>query len=211
MPIRLAKAFALAALLSFLSASAVSDTPASQECGKDAMLVLDASGSMAGMGFGEARVTRIDQIRRALSEVLPAVAPVRNLGLIVFGPGAHTSCENIDIRLPVARYSANHIMSELDKVQPYGRTPLTSAARTAAEALQFRERPAVIVLLTDGDETCHGDPCALARLLKKEGRDVTVHVVGFMLSYAIEPTGGQLARCLSRGFGGALYLGGIDR
>jgi Ca-activated chloride channel family protein len=157
---------------------------------------------MAGMGFGETKVTRIDQIRKALAEVLPSVAPVRNLGLIVFGPGSRNSCQNIDLKLPVAHYSAAQITRELDIVQPYGQTPLTEAVRRGAEALRFRERPAVIVLLTDGDETCRGDPCALARMLVKEGRDVTVHVVGFMLRYAIEPTGGQIARCLSEGTNG---------
>ena len=193
---------ALATVLSLLSASALSEAPTAQDCAKDAMLVFDASGSMAGMGFGEATVTRIDQIRKALAEVLPSVAPVRNLGLIVFGPGSHRACENIDIKLPVARYSSAQIMAKLDKVQPYGQTPLTDAVRKAAEALRFRERPAVIVLLTDGDETCRGNPCELARALKREGRNVTVHVVGYMLRYAIEPTGGQVARCLSEGTGG---------
>jgi Ca-activated chloride channel homolog len=192
----------LGTALVLTSASALSEVPPAQECAKDAMIVLDASGSMAGMGFGETPVTRIDQIRNALSEVLPVVAPVRNLGLIVFGPGPQATCQNIETKLPVARYSSARIMAELGNVQPYGQTTLTAAVRRAAEALRFRERPAVIVLLTDGDEICSGNPCELARLLKKEGRDVTVHVVGFMLRYAAEPTGGQVARCLSEGTGG---------
>ena len=44
-----------------------------------------------------------------------------------------------------------HIMEALGNVQPYGQTPLTAAVQRGAEALHFRERPAVIVLLTDGD------------------------------------------------------------
>jgi Ca-activated chloride channel family protein len=96
-------------------------------------------------------------------------------------------------------------MAALKPVQPYGQTPLSKAVAVAANALHFRERPAVIVLLTDGDETCRGNPCELARALKKEGRDVTVHVVGYMLRHAIEPTGGQLARCFSEVTGG-LFL-----
>jgi Ca-activated chloride channel family protein len=166
------------------------------------MLVFDASGSMTGMGFGETSVRRIEQVRHALAQVLPAVAPVRNLGLIVFGPGSRGVCENIDLRLPVAPHTAEQIMAELDDVQPYGQTPLTKAVAAAAEAMNFREKPAVIVLLTDGEETCHGNPCALAEALKKEGRDVTVHVVGYMLRHASEPTGGQVARCLSEMTGG---------
>ncbi len=192
---------AVASILSLAPAFGFAER-APQDCAKDAMLVFDASGSMSGMGFGESSVTRIDQIRKALSRVLPVVAPVRDLGLIVFGPGSKKSCENIDLKLPVARYSADRIMGELDTVQPYGQTPLTQAVKSAAEALHFREKPAVIVLLTDGDETCQGNPCELARQLKAEGKDVTVHVIGYMLRYATEPTGGQMARCFSEVTGG---------
>ncbi len=161
------------------------------------MLVLDASGSMTGMGFGETSVRRIERVRQALATVLPSVAPVRNLGLIVFGPGPRGVCENIDLRLPPAANSAERIMGEVRGVQPYGQTPLTRAVRAAAEALRYRERPAVIVLLTDGEETCQSNPCALAQELKTNGADITVHVVGYMLRHVSEPTGGQVARCLS--------------
>lgn len=166
------------------------------------MIVFDASGSMTGMGFGEKTVRRIEQVRRALAQVLPEVAPVRNLGLIVFGPGSRNACENIDLRLPPVRNSAARIMAEVDGVQPYGQTPLTSAVAAAVEALNFRNRPAVIVLLTDGEETCQGNPCALGHELKRQGADVTVHVIGYMLRFASEPSGGQFARCLSEATGG---------
>lgn len=139
---------------------------------------------------------RIEQVRRALAEVLPQVAPARNLGLIVFGPGRRAACENIDLKLRPAPNAAKRIMSEVDRLQPYGQTPLTSAVGAAAEVLHFRDRPAVIVLLTDGEETCRGNPCALAQELKRQGADVTVHVIGYMLRFASELGGGQ-SRCLS--------------
>jgi Ca-activated chloride channel family protein len=147
-------------------------------------------------------VRRIEQVRRALAKVLPEVAPLRKIGLVVFGPGHRRQCENIDLRLLPAPNAAARIMSEVDALQPYGQTPLTGAVWAAAEALQFREKPAVIVLLTDGEETCEGDPCALGHRLKAEGYDVTVHVIGYMLSAANMPSGGQFARCLSEGTGG---------
>ena len=179
------------------------ETPAaSSKCDTDAMIVFDASGSMTGMGFGETSVRRIEQVRRALATVLPEVAPMRNIGLVVFGPGRRRQCENIDLRLPPVPNAANRIMSEVDALQPYGQTPLTDAVGAAADALDFRDKPAVIVLLTDGDETCQGDPCALANRLKAEGHDVTVHVIGYMLEQGLMPSGGQFARCLSEGTGG---------
>lgn len=191
-----------AALLVF-STNAKSETePPQPNCAKDAMIVFDASGSMTGMGFGERTVRRIEQVQRALAKVLPDVAPMRHLGLIVFGPGSRQACENVDLRLRPGPNSAARIMSEVNGLQPYGQTPLTGAVGAAAEALEFRERPAVIVLLTDGEETCHGEPCSLAGKLKRQGRDVTVHVIGYMLRFANEPSSGQFARCLSESTGG---------
>lgn len=193
----------LAVAAPFLAGLAANDTQEStSKCDTDAMIVFDASGSMTGMGVGETSVRRIEQVRRALATVLPEVAPMRNLGLVVFGPGRRRQCENIDLRLTPAPNAAKRIMTEVDALQPYGQTPLTSAVDAAAEALDFRDKPAVIVLLTDGDETCQGDPCALANRLKAEGHDVTVHVIGYMLEQGTMPTGGQFARCLSEGTGG---------
>jgi Ca-activated chloride channel family protein len=167
-------------------------------CTKDAVLVFDASGSMAGPGFGEKSTTRMDTARQALAEILPEVAPVRNLGLIVFGPGerAPGACAHIDLRLPPAANSAERIMSEIDRVQPYGQTPIAASVEAAAEVLDFRKRPAVIVLLTDGEETCGGNPCALADRLKREGRDTTVHVIGYMVSKTSGMPAAYPTRCL---------------
>jgi Ca-activated chloride channel family protein len=181
---------------------ATTPSPDTAKCESDAMIVFDASGSMTGMGFGETTVTRIQQVRRALASVLPQVAPMRNLGLVVFGPGVRSQCHNIDLRLPPGPNSAARIMTEVNALQPYGQTPLTGAVAAAADALDFRDRPAVIVLLTDGEETCRGNPCALGQALKTMGAGVTVHVIGYMLNGTNVPAGGQFVRCLSETTGG---------
>ena len=100
---------AAGALLLGVQASTPAVTPSADppKCESDAMIVVDASGSMTGMGFGENTVTRIQQVRRALASVLAAVAPVRNLGLVVFGPGAQSQCRNIDLRLRRATAGAS--------------------------------------------------------------------------------------------------------
>lgn len=164
-------------------------------CTTDAMLVFDASGSMTSKAPGSLGfASRLQSVKTALSNVLPKVVPYRNLGLIVYGPGAF-SCTNIDLRLSPQRNSAERIMSDIDRTIPAGRTPLTAAVRRAAEVLDFRNRPAVIVLLTDGEETCGGAPCDMAKSLARSGHDVTIHVI----SYAPMNPGDSAAgsRCLA--------------
>jgi Ca-activated chloride channel family protein len=67
----------------------------------------------------------------------------------------------------------------IQSINPRGRTPLTESVRLAAEQLDYTQREAVVVLVTDGEETCNQDPCKTAETLKKEGPGLTVHVIGY--------------------------------
>ena len=47
--------------------------------------------------------------------------------------------------------------------------------------LDYRQRPGVIVVLTDGEETCGASPCELGKELRDTAAQLTVHVIGFRL------------------------------
>lgn len=183
-----------------------------QSCTDDAMLVFDASGSMAEMGYNGLDAPRIVEARAALRDALPDITPYRRLGLIVYGPGSGDSCANIDLRFLPRRDAAGVIIADVDRVQPDGETPLTQSVRNAADALHYKTRPATIVLVTDGKETCGGSPCLLAAELAQTGPGLTVHVIGFRVRSAFfawkdSPTAGfgdgeTVARCLADSTGG---------
>ena len=173
---RLLRAFLFGALAWGIAPGALADEATT--CRSDAMLVLDSSGSMAGTDM-TSLTPHVAKVREALAAVVPDIAPRRNLGLLVYGPGKESKCDNIDLRLRPAPNTAETILGEVNSVVPFGETPLTDAVRDAAEVLEFRDKPSVVVLLTDGEETCGGDPCRLARQLKAEAADLTIHVIGF--------------------------------
>jgi Ca-activated chloride channel homolog len=149
-------------------------------CIEDAMLVFDASGSMSGVeGLGVATpVTRIDKVRSALAKVLPSVTRLRRVGLITYGPGPYQQC-NVKLDLKPTPNAAGLIMSAVSALTPAGKTPLTSAVAQAAEVLDFRDKPGVIVVVTDGEETCGGSPCDLGKQLHAEAEGLTIHIIGF--------------------------------
>lgn len=183
--------------------------PEPPPCGPDAMLVFDGSGSMAGrdhLGIGNAAM-RIERVRKALGQVLPAVAPHRRIGLITYGPGPYNRCDNIELRMRPERNAADRIQAAVNAIIPAGRTPLTEAVRQAADVLDYRNRPGVVVLLTDGEETCGGNPCALAKRLKAQAADLTIHVIGYRMMDFSWTGGGLLdVKCLAAETGGS-YLG----
>jgi Ca-activated chloride channel homolog len=92
--IRLA-AIALAVIVARQVPASHADEPRPGPCIKDAMIVFDASGSVAGDGWGYGSesantVSRIDKVRSALAKVLPSASSFRRVGLITFGPGPYT-------------------------------------------------------------------------------------------------------------------------
>lgn len=149
-------------------------------CTEDAVVVFDASGSMSGnqtLGIPNSR-PRIDEARSALAKVLPNATRFRRVGLVTYGPGPYNQC-NVKLDLKPMPNAAAPIMSAVNSLVPAGRTALTSGIEEAAEALDFRAKPGVIVVVTDGEETCGRSPCELAKQLRATGYGLTVHVIAF--------------------------------
>lgn len=175
------------------------------------MLVFDASGSMSGNGWGygsenPTAVSRIDKVRSALTKVLPSVTRFRRVELITYGPGPYNQC-NVRLNLKPTKNAADQIMREVNALVPAGRTPLTSAVEQAAEMLDFREKPGLIVVLTDGEETCGGSPCDVGKELHATAERLTVHVIGLRVK-GLSWTGEQSildVKCLAEKNGG-LYI-----
>ena len=176
------------------------------------MIVFDASGSMAGNTvqglFSD--ITRIDEVRKALGQVLPTATKFRKVGLITYGPGPYGQC-NISLDFRPMPNAAQQIMSVVNGINPAGKTPLVDAVKLAAQVLHEQTTRGVVVLLTDGEETCGGAPCELGKLLKANDR-LTVHVIGYQLR-AFRWTGAQSfldVKCLAEETGG-LYISADNR
>ena len=175
-------AIGLAAILCCTSGPAPAEDADHKPCIEDAMLVFDASGSMAGnVNQGIATITpRIDAVRAALATILPSVTRLRRVGLITYGPGPYQQC-NVQLNLKPTPNAAELIMRAVNALTPGGKTPLTTAVGQAAEVLDYRAKPGVIVVLTDGEETCGGSPCNLGKELHAQATNLTIHVIGFRM------------------------------
>ena len=177
-------------------------------CTEDAVVVFDASGSMSGnqtLGIPNSRA-RIDEARSALAEVLPNATKFRKVGLVTYGPGPYNQC-NVKLDLKPTANAMLPIMMAVNSLVPAGRTPLTQGIETAAEALDFRSKPGVIVVLTDGEETCGRSPCELAKQLHAAGYKLTIHMIAFRYD-SFSWTGGSNVldlMCVAQENGG-LYL-----
>lgn len=150
-------------------------------------LVLDASGSMAEpSGDG----TRMDEAKAALRRFVAQLPEDSTVSLRVYGGagdatagGKRESCASSDVvyddEADEARFT-----DALDDVGPAGWTPLARAVRAAADDVPDDATDALVYVVTDGLETCGGDPVAAARDLADGGVEPIVNVIGFQVGNA---------------------------
>ncbi len=167
--------------------------------GADAILILDASGSMWGQVDGQ---TKISAARGAVDTILSKWKPSYRLGLMAYGHRSKGDCKDIEVLAPVSQFDPERIRNAVRGLSPKGKTPIADALRVAASTLRSTENKATVVLVSDGIETCVADPCAVAAELKKAGIGFTAHVIGFDVT---DPAAKAQLQCIARSTGG-VYL-----
>jgi hypothetical protein len=174
------------------------DTPP----GERMILVLDASGSMWGRIEGRAK---IEIAREALNELLGELPADTAVGLQVYGHRSKGDCDDIELLAAPRAGAAEDLARRIASIQPKGMTPITAALQQAGASLAQHEGRASLVLISDGKETCNGDPCAAARRLRAQGVDTTIHVVGFDVGAEER----EQLQCIAEG-GGGRYFGAAN-
>ena len=164
-------------ILGLLSAAALTATGlyAANAQRPATMLVLDASGSMWGQIDGKPKIAIA---REAVGAMLDNWNG-GDLGLMAYGHNRKGDCSDIEVLQPVGPGTAASIRTRVNALNPMGMTPITESVRRAAAQLRSSEQKATVILVSDGEETCSADPCALGKELEAAGVDFTAHVVGF--------------------------------
>jgi hypothetical protein len=142
-------------------------------------LVVDTSGSMRKR-LGDR--TRIDIAKDVLTGLLrddlPAGAPV---ALRQFPPESDP-CGSVLLTPPGPLDPASAVSTVAALTAPKdARTPLAKAIAAVAEDLADVPGRRIVVVVSDGEESCKGDPAAEVRRLRAAGFDVTLNVVGLTL------------------------------
>ena len=148
-------------------------------------LILDASGSMnARLPNGE---TRIAVARRAVKGVAALIPPQAQLGLRLYGaqsPSSQKNCQDTNVGVPFgpAGSVGDAVAKAVDDAKAQGYTPIAYSLQQAANDFPAAAKERVIVLVSDGKETCEGDPVLAAKALAAKG--IVVHAVGFVVDTA---------------------------
>ena len=142
------------------------------------LFVLDSSGSMWGQVDGVAKMTTAKTVLKRLMGDLPQNT---RAGLMVYGHRKKSSCTDVELVAKVGTAQSSTTLQRLEKIVPRGKTPIAYSLGEVRFAFDGTASDASnnVVLISDGIETCDGDPCAVAAELASENVNVKVHVVGF--------------------------------
>lgn len=151
----------------------------------DVEFVIDLSGSMTKKLDG---VRQVDHARSAFAKAVGEFPAEAAVGVRVFAhrvaqSDKNGSCRDTELLHPLAPLKAAEATLKLAALEPRGYTPiaysLEQAGKDFSEASKERESTKVIVLLSDGEETCGGDPVEVLRKLREQGIEIIVHAIGF--------------------------------
>ncbi|MBI4864861.1 MAG: VWA domain-containing protein [Candidatus Riflebacteria bacterium] len=163
-------------------ARASGSAPASPGAGApNLLLILDASGSMWAR---TEESTRMEVAREVLTGVIKELPDSEiNVGLWVYGarPTKRGDCDDVHRLHPLGPVDKPGLLAAFATLRPRGWTPIATALERAAEDLPPGGNNS-LVLVTDGIESCGGDPCAAARKLASRGIFTRSFVVGFGLT-----------------------------
>lgn len=145
------------------------------------LFLFDASGSMNAKWDGE---KRIDAAKQVLSDLVDSLKVDENviLGLRVYGHQYDRklqNCKDTKLEAPFAANNHEIIKNKLKAIDPKGVTPIAysmlQAAQDFPESDQYRN---VIIIITDGLESCGGDPCEVSVALQRKHIFLKPFVIG---------------------------------
>lgn len=141
------------------------------------LIILDASGSMLQRLGGE---RRIEIAKRTLTNLTTATIPEGTpFALRVFGREAN-SCRT-DLEIPLRPLQAAAVSQRIAGLQAKqnAKTPIGASLAQVASDLKSSQGEQIVILVTDGEETCGGDPAGEIGKLVKAGIKLRVNIVGF--------------------------------
>ncbi|MBP1917292.1 Ca-activated chloride channel family protein [Lederbergia galactosidilyticus] len=149
-------------------------------------IILDASGSMAAEIGGTSMMQLAKESIEKFADSLPDEA---NVALRVYGyegtgsdEDKQLSCESNKLFYEMEPYDSKKFSEALEQFQPSGWTPVAESLLKAKE--DFAEYDGenntnIIYLVSDGVETCDGDPVAAAKQLSESNITPLINVIGF--------------------------------
>jgi Ca-activated chloride channel homolog len=149
-------------------------------------IILDASGSMKNVINGK---TQMELAKESINNFLTEAPKEANVSLRVYGhkgtgsdSDKELSCSSIEQVYGFESYNKDEFNKALNSFDPSGWTPIEGALKASKEAFSSfdaKNNTNLIYLVSDGIETCDGNPGEFAKTLTDSNIKPIVNVIGF--------------------------------
>ena len=146
------------------------------------LFVVDWSGSMKEKIDGKTKFEIAQEILGKATDSISKIAGKIEIGVRVFGhqsPRTEHNCKDSKLEIPFGRNGGKIITDKLKSLTPQGWTPLAYSLEQAAS--DFPTDPNslnAIILISDGLESCNGDPCSMAKLFEEKRICLKPYIIG---------------------------------
>tara|TARA_B100000767_G_C19706245_1_gene510662 strand:- start:2 stop:1384 length:1383 start_codon:yes stop_codon:yes gene_type:complete len=178
------KILLMATLLFMWSFSAMAQKK--QEPVNRILFIFDASHSMNGEWQSG---SKIEIAKKLLSNLLDSIVEIPNLeiGLRVYGNKSNyqnKDCEDTHLEVDFLKPDSalTIIKGKLSKIRAIGTTPIARSLELGAKSdflfYEKEESRNIVIIITDGKESCDMDPCAVSRLYQRKEIILKPFIVG---------------------------------
>lgn len=157
--------------------------PEETKAAEKAIILLDASSSMLQQSGGR---VKMDIAKDAVKSFAKTIGQSAEVSLVVYGhqgsdsdSDKEVSCSGIEEVFPMGKYSKANFNGAVDSFESKGWTPLAAAIEKAAEMTAGDEGNVTIYIVSDGAETCDGDPVQASKELVANHANHSVNIIGF--------------------------------
>jgi Ca-activated chloride channel homolog len=151
-------------------------------------ILLDSSGSMENLEDGK---TRMELAKSAIQDFVKELPENANISLRVYGhvgtgsdEDKKASCSKIEEVYPYGKYDQERFSNALNQFKPSGWTPMAKAIEQVNEDFKQydgEQNTNVIYLVSDGVETCNGDPVKAAKSLAESNISPVLNIIGYQV------------------------------
>lgn len=152
-------------------------------------ILLDASGSMGALENGK---TRMELAKEAINQFVDSLPEKAKVSLTVYGhkgtgdeADKEVSCSTVEEVYSLSAYDSKEFTNALGKFNPAGWTPMTKAVEQAMVNLESHdgsENTNIIYLVSDGIETCGGNPVQAMEKLSDSNLSPVVQIIGYQVN-----------------------------
>ena len=146
------------------------------------LFVLDVSGSMKETWNGKQKYETAKELLYKLIDSVEKKNPNVEFAVRAFGyqsPRTEKNCKDSRLLIPFAKNNAEKIRASLEKISPQGMTPIAYSLAQAANDFPVDLKSLnSIIIITDGNENCDGNPCAASQKLLDKRISLRPFIVG---------------------------------